>query len=191
MTAHAAAEGISRKKANDAQASPFTADTAAMPTNRAAFNELWQAVCELPPALAAADEELARLAQTLTVAPAADEEERAWALNALAAALATLGHPGEALAVLRAAVRLEASHDARLASLACAAVIRADQGETVDAARLARMVEDGCGDAALLRALGRALAERARASGDEELADAACDCLRWAGLEDAFAAASG
>jgi hypothetical protein len=49
------------------------------------------------------------------------------------------------------------------------------------------MVEGGSGEASLLRALGRALAERARAAGDEELADAACDCLRWANLEEAFA----
>ena len=159
-----------------------------MPTNRAAFNELWQAVCELSPASAANDDELARIAQTLTVAPAADEEERAWALNALAAALATLGHPGESLAVLRAAVRLDASAEARVASLACAAVVRADQGELEDASRLARMVEGGCGEPSLLRALGRALAERARAADDIELADAAEDCLRWADLEDAFAA---
>jgi hypothetical protein len=158
-----------------------------MPTNRAAFNELWQAVCELSPAAVADDDELARIAQTLTVAPAGDAEERAWALNALAAALATLGHPGEALAVLRAAVRLDASPDARVASLACAAVIRADQGELEDAARLARMVEGGSGEPSLLRALGRALAERARAAGDEQLADAACACMRWADLEEAFA----
>jgi hypothetical protein len=159
-----------------------------MPTNRAAFNELWQAVCDQSSATVADDDELARIAQTLTVAPAGDPEERAWALNALAAALATLGHPGEALAVLRAAVRLDASADARLASLACAAVIRADQGVLEDAARLARMVEGGSGEPQLLRALGRALADRARAAGDEELAHAASDCLRWAELEEAFAA---
>jgi hypothetical protein len=159
-----------------------------MPTNRAAFHELWQAVCELPPSMLADDDELARIAQTLTVAPAGDAEERAWALNALAAALATLGHPGEALAVLRAAVRLEASAEARVASLACAAVIRADQGELEDAARLARMVSAGSGEPSLLRALGRGLAERARPAGDEELADVARDCLRWADLEDAAAA---
>jgi hypothetical protein len=160
-----------------------------MPTNRAAFNELWQTVCELSPTVQTDDEELARIAQTLTVAPAADAEERAWALNALAAALATLGHPGEALAVLRAAVRLDASPEARVASLACAAVIRADQGELEDAARLARMVEGGSGEPALLRALGHALAERARAADDDDLREAAADCVRWADLEDAFTAA--
>ena len=159
-----------------------------MPTNRAAFNELWQAVCDLTPT-AADDDELARIAQTLTVAPAADAEERAWALNALAAALATLGHPGEALAVLRAAVRLDASPEARVASLACAAVIRADQGELEDAARLARMVEGGSGEPALLRALGRALGERARAAEDDDLREVAEECLRWADLEDAFSTA--
>ena len=159
-----------------------------MPTNRAAFHELWQTVCDLSPRAQTDDEELARIAQTLTVAPAGDAEERAWALNALAAALATLGHPGEALAVLRAAVRLDASPEARVASLACAAVIRADQGELEDAARLARMVEGGSGEPALLRALGRALGERARAADDDDLRDAADDCLRWADLEDAFAA---
>ena len=157
-----------------------------MPTNRAAFTELWQTVCDLSPAAVADDDELARIAQTLTVAPAADSEERAWSLNALAAALATLGHPAEALAVLRAAVRLDASADARVASLACAAVIRADQGELEDAARLARMVEGGSSEPALLRALGKALGERARAADDADLCDAAADCLRWADLEDAF-----
>src|SRR3954465_12218869 len=159
-----------------------------MPTNRAAFNELWQAVCDLTPTAPADDDELARIAQTLTVAPAADAEERAWSLNALAAALATLGHPAEALAVLRAAVRLDASADARVASLACAAVIRADQGELEDAARLARMVEGGSSEPALLRAPGTALAERGRAADDADLCDAA-DCLRWADLEDAFTSA--
>ncbi len=157
-----------------------------MPTNRAAFNELWHAVCTHSQGAVADDDELARIAQTLTVAPAADSEERAWSLNALAAALATLGHPAEALAVLRAAVRLDASADARVASLACAAVIRADQGELEDAARLARMVEGGSSEPALLRALGKALGERARAADDADLSDAAADCLRWADLEDAF-----
>ncbi|MFN2469865.1 MAG: hypothetical protein ABR583_02540 [Gaiellaceae bacterium] len=159
-----------------------------MPDNRAAFEELWQTVCGRPSAGPAEDEELARIAQTLTVAPVGDVEERAWALNALAAALATLGLPGEALAVLRASVRVEASNEARIASFACAAVIRADQGEFEDAARLARMVEDATGDPELLRALGRALEERAREAGDEELLDAALGCVRWADLEDAYAA---
>ena len=88
--------------------------------------------------------------------------------------------------MLRAAVRLDASPEARVASLACAAVIRADQGELEDAARLARMVEGGSGEPALLRALGRALGERARAADDDDLREAAADCLRWADLEDAF-----
>jgi len=157
-----------------------------MESNRAAFEELWQAVCGRAGYVDAGDEELARLAQTLTVAPAADCEERAWALNALAAALATLGHPGEALAVLRASVRLEASADARIASLACAAVIRADQGEFEDAGRLARMVSEACGDSQLLAALGEALARRAAEADDAELGEAASDCLRWADLEDAY-----
>ena len=120
--------GIRAAATKGSQAPPVLADTAAMPTNRAAFNELWQTVCDLSPTVQTDDDELARIAQTLTVAPAADPEERAWALNALAAALATLGHPGEALAVLRAAVRLDASPEARVASLACAAVIRARPG---------------------------------------------------------------
>ena len=48
------------------------------------------------------------------------------------------------------------------------------------------MVEGGSGEPALLRALGKALAERARAADDADLCDAATDCLRWAELEDAF-----
>jgi hypothetical protein len=159
-----------------------------MTSNREAFEELWQAVCGGTGRLEGGDAELARIAQTLTVAPAADCEERAWSLNALAAALATLGHPGEALAVLRAAVRLEASTEARISSLACAAVIRADQGEFEDAARLARMVSGACGEPGLLGALGQALARRAAEVDDAELAEAASECLRWAGLEQAFVA---
>ena len=92
---------------------------------------------------------------------------------------------------MRRAIRilLNASADARVASLACAAVIRADQGELEDAARLARMVEGGSSEPALLRALGKALGERARAADDADLRDAADDCMRWADLEDAFLSA--
>lgn len=158
-----------------------------MPTNRAAFEELWQVVCGRAADDVHDHEDLARIAQTLRVAPAADREERSWALNTLAVALATLGHPSEALGVLRASVRLEASEESRVAALACAAVTRADQGEHDDAARLARIVNGSSGDARMLAALGTALARRAAAADDAELGEAASECLRWADLEDAFA----
>lgn len=160
-----------------------------MPTNRVAFEELWQAVCGRPGPDDGEREELARIAQTLKVAPAADVEERAWALNTLAVALATLGHEGEALGVLRAAVRLEASEEARIAALACASLVRADQGQPEDAARLARIVYGATGDARMLASLGTALARRAAATDDAELAEVASECLQWADLEDAFASA--
>ena len=159
-----------------------------MATNRAAFQELWQAVCVQPAPTGGEREELARIAQTLRVAPAADLEERAWALNTLSVALATLGHPTEALGVLRASVKLEASEDSRVAALACAALIRAEQAEYEDAARLARVVGGACGDPRLLSALGTALHRLAFEAGDDELGEAASECLRWAGLETAFAA---
>ncbi|MBD0348438.1 MAG: hypothetical protein ICV59_04735 [Thermoleophilia bacterium] len=159
-----------------------------MPTNRAAFEEIWQAVCIQPAPDDGEREELARIAQTLRVAPASDVEERAWALNTLSVALATLGHPSEALGVLRACVRLEPSDEARIAALACAALIRAEQGEHDDAARLARIVGGASGDPRMLSALGTALARRALEADDEELGEAASECLRWADLETAFAA---
>ena len=160
-----------------------------MPTNRAAFQELWQALCVQPAPEDGEREELARIAQTLRVAPAGDLEERAWALNTLSVALATLGHPSEALGVLRASVKLEASEEARVAALACAALIRAEQGEYEDAARLARIVGGACGDPRMLAALGTVLARRALEADDEDLGEAASQCLRWADLETAFEAA--
>ena len=160
-----------------------------MATNRAAFEELWQAICGRPAPSQGDREELARIAQTLQVAPAADLEERAWALNTLSVALATLGHPSEALGVLRASVKLEASEEARIASLACAALIRAEQGEYEDPARLARVVGGACGDSRMLSALGTALARCALVADDDDLGEAASECLRWADLENAFDAA--
>ena len=160
-----------------------------MSGNRAAFEELWQAVCRGPGWAEGEDAELERIAHALEVAPAGDTEERAWALNALGAALAALGNPGEALAVLRAAVALKPSHEARIAAFACAAVVRCDQGEHEDACRLAGIVQNACGEPAVLRVLGAALGERARLTGDQDLEDAALDCIRWAQLEDAFSAA--
>ncbi|MBA2474350.1 MAG: hypothetical protein H0V40_00105 [Actinobacteria bacterium] len=134
-------------------------------------------------------EDDALLTHVLALARAEGADEHAWALTALGATLALLGYYDDALQVLRDAIRVQPSAEAKIAALVCAAAIRCDQGEPADALRIGELVETRTGDAGILRLLGRVFLDTGREIGDERLSSQGRRCIERAELEEAFGVA--